>query len=77
MLVYEVNNPRGKTYCPLPRLLLLRRRPSSGLWKTEVNGARKLHDEQEANSSVKALISCPAVISTYISALLPTLAVAS
>ena len=36
-----MNDPQRKTYCPLPRLLLLRERPSSRLWKTEGNDVRK------------------------------------
>ena len=33
-LVDGVKDPRRKKYCPLPRLLFLRQRPSSGVWKT-------------------------------------------
>ena len=43
-------------YCPFPRLLLLRRRPSYGVGKTEENGAWKGHSEQEANTSLSALM---------------------
>ena len=45
-LVDGVNDPQRKTYCPLPRLLLLRGRPSSGVCNTEENGGRKGHAER-------------------------------
>ena len=41
-------NPRRRTYCPFPRLLILMQRPSSGKWKTEEKGENKEQDEQEA-----------------------------
>ena len=65
-----------KTYCPLPRLLLLRGRPSSGVCKTEENCARKGHSEREAKPSLLTLMSWLAVISPSIYALCPPLAVA-
>ena len=64
-----------RTYCPLPRLLLFRQRPSSGVWKNEENGARKGHSEPEPKPSLSALMSWPAVLSPSISALSPPLAV--
>ena len=71
-----VNDMRRKTYCPFPRLLLLMRRPSSGVWKTEEKGASKGHAEQEAKPSLSALMSWPAILSTSISVLNPPLDVA-
>ena len=46
-LVDGVNNPQRKTYFPLPMLLLLIWLPSTEIWKTENNGARKGHAEQK------------------------------
>ena len=45
MLVDGVNDLQRKTLCPFPKLLLLRRRPSSGVWKNEENGSGKGHAE--------------------------------
>ena len=66
-----------KTECPLPRLLLLRRCPSSGVWKNEGNGESKGHGEREAKPSLSALMSWSPDISPSISVLRPPLAVAS
>ena len=66
-----------KKYFPLPRLLLLRQRPSSGVWNTEEKGARKGHSEQEAKPSLLVLILWPAIISSSIYALCYPLSVAS
>ena len=71
-----VNDLRRKTYCSFPRFLLFRQRPSYGIWKTEENGARKGHAEQEAMPSLSALMSWPVVISPSISAIRPPLDVA-
>ena len=76
-LVDGVNDPGRKKYCPLPGLLLLRRRPSFRVRKTEENGAKKGHAELEAKTSLSALMSWPDVLSPLISALRPPLAVAS
>ena len=43
----------------MPRFLLLRRRPSSGVWKTEENCTSKRHTKWEANPSLSELISWP------------------
>ena len=59
MLVDGVNDPRRKTYSPLPMLILLRRHPSSRVWNTEENGARKGHAEREARPSLSALMPWP------------------
>ena len=77
MLLDRVNDPQRKIYLPLPRLLLLRGRPSSGVWKTELNGASKGHAEREPKPSFSALMTWPAVISPSISMLSPPLAVVS
>ena len=43
----------------MPRLLLLRRRPSYGVWNTEENCTSKRHTKREANPSLSELISWP------------------
>ena len=61
LLVDGVNNPQRKTDCSLPILLLLIWRPSSGVWKTEENGASKRQYQQESKPPLLALMSWPAI----------------
>ena len=60
---------RRKTYCPFPRLLLLRQRPSSCVQKTEGKVSKKEHAEQEANPILLALMSWHAILSLSIAAI--------
>ena len=74
---WSKRSAKQNIYCPLPILLLLRWRPSFGVWNTEGDGTRKGHAEWEAKPSQSALMTWPAVLSPSISALRPPLDVAS